>query len=239
MNAAHLTFRLFIACLAALAVLPQTTFGQDVGGTKAVIPTIQMDNVPLTDAIRNLARQAQINYILDPALSDFSGSSGGQKTPVTLLWTNLTAEQALSRLLKQSNLSMVLNPSTSVARIAFTNQAVNPVPASLVGADTNPVIPLIVMDFVPLSEAIKQLARQAQLRVYFDAKASAMGPDSRGRMILDQNVSIRWTNVTARQALAALLDNYGLAMQEDPAAGSATITAREAARPGSARKPSP
>src|ERR1039458_3936079 len=32
---------------------------------KAIIPLIVMDDVPLTDAIRNLARQAEINYMLD------------------------------------------------------------------------------------------------------------------------------------------------------------------------------
>src|SRR5436190_21617786 len=32
----------------------------------AVIPLIVMDDVPLTDAIKNLARQAGLNYMLDP-----------------------------------------------------------------------------------------------------------------------------------------------------------------------------
>jgi hypothetical protein len=37
-------------------------------------------------------------------------------------------------------------------------------------------------------------------------------------------ISIRWENITARQALAALLDNYDLVLIEEPGAASARIT---------------
>jgi len=42
-----------------------------------VIPLIVMDDVPLTDAIKNLARQAGLNYILDPKVAF------GQPRPLT------------------------------------------------------------------------------------------------------------------------------------------------------------
>ena len=45
---------------------PQTC--QRVAQPNAVIPLIVMDDVPLTDAIRNLARQAGLNYMLDPKI---------------------------------------------------------------------------------------------------------------------------------------------------------------------------
>ena len=35
----------------------------------AVIPLIQFQEVPLTTAIENLARQASLNYILDPKVA--------------------------------------------------------------------------------------------------------------------------------------------------------------------------
>jgi hypothetical protein len=40
-------------------------------------------------------------------------------------------------------------------------------------------------------------------------------------------VSIRWERITARQALAALLDNFNLVMTED----AATFTAKISTRP--------
>jgi len=51
--------------------------------TNFVIPLIVMEDVPLTDAIKNLARQAGINYILDPRVAGFvsrrEGSFGKAK----------------------------------------------------------------------------------------------------------------------------------------------------------------
>jgi len=73
------------------------------------------------------------------------------------------------------------------------------------------VIPLIEMDNVPLTDAIRQIARQAHLNILLDPRLSAAPFD---RM----TVSIRWENVTAREALVALLDNYGLVMVDSPRA---------------------
>ena len=69
------------------------------------------------------------------------------------------------------------------------------------------VIPLIEMEKIPLTDAIRQLARQARLNILLDPRLSHAPFD---RMI----VSIRWENVTARDALAALLENHGLALVE-------------------------
>jgi hypothetical protein len=67
--------------------------------------------------------------------------------------------------------------------------------------------PVIEMDKVPLSEAIRQLARQAQLNILLDPRLSE--PPFAGI-----NVSIRWEGVSAKEALVALLDNYGLVLVE-------------------------
>jgi len=69
------------------------------------------------------------------------------------------------------------------------------------------VVPLIEMEQVPLTDAIRQLARQARLNILLDPRLSAATYD---RM----TVSIRWENVTAREALEALLDNHGLELVE-------------------------
>jgi hypothetical protein len=70
-------------------------------------------------------------------------------------------------------------------------------------------VPLIQMENVALTEAIRNLARQARLNVLLDPRLS-QAPYS------TMTVSIRWENVTPREALIALLDNYGLMLVESP-----------------------
>lgn len=79
--------------------------------------------------------------------------------------------------------------------------------ASAVPAKDDEVIPLIEMQEVSLTEAIRQLARKAHLNVLLDPRLSGAPYD---RM----TVSIRWQNVTARDALIALLDNHDLVLVE-------------------------
>jgi hypothetical protein len=77
-------------------------------------------------------------------------------------------------------------------------------------------IPLILMDGVPLVDAIQNLARQAELNFMFDPQVSfcRFGPKGKNR---DQPlVSIRWENVTALQALTEILDNFNLEWIEQP-----------------------
>ena len=215
-----------IAFLAATAATVQVARSQDNSHTREAIPMIQMDNVPLKDAIRNLARQTGKNYILDPGLcGPWVGPDGkpGREPSLTVRWENLSAEEALGRVLKEHGLVMVDNPETSIARIAFTNQAITPLPPGVVGGSTNPVIPLIVMSDVPLDVAIQNLASKAQLSLALDASLS---PSPR------PTVSVRWTNVTARQALTALLDNYSLVLAEDSATGSAKVVAKAQTQAG-------
>ena len=224
-----------IAFLTAAAATTQVARCQDNPHTREVIPMIQMDHVPLKDAIRNLARQTGRNYILDPALSSsWVGPDGkpGPEPSVTERWENLSAEDVLGRLLKEHGLAMVDNPATSIARIAFTNQAITPLPPGAVGGSTNPVIPLIVMDDVPLDDAIKNLASQAHLSLPLDASLPSPSPQPENRASFPPTVSVRWTNVTARQALTALLDNYNLVLVEDSAAGSPRIVAKSQTQAG-------
>jgi type II secretory pathway component GspD/PulD (secretin) len=84
---------------------------------------------------------------------------------------------------------------------------------------------------VPLTDAIKNLARQAGINYMLDPKVAfgQMGPD--GRPVPQPTVSIRWENVTAQQALTALLNNYNLQMLEDPKSKIARVTIKDPAAP--------
>ncbi len=185
-----------------------------------VIPLIRMVDVPLAGAIKTLARQSNLNYILDPHVpgSDFGPGRLAPKPTVTANWTNVTAQAALSALLKEHSLTMVSNTATTVTRIAPADVSVKPVPTSHVGTNTGSIIPLLVMDSVSLTEAVTKLASVASLAISLDPELSTTEFDAQG------TVSFRWERITARQALAALLDNYDLVMIEDAATSAARIT---------------
>jgi len=181
-------------------------------------PLSEMDGVPLTSAIRNLAREMELNIIIDPAVpgANFGGGRRLREPIIRARCPNMSAEQELRALLREHQLILVTNPVTTVARVAPGSRAVKPVPANTVGVETNEVVPLIVIDDVPLVDAIRNLARQAALEVRFDQKVMRA-------LECDSEVSIRWENLTARQALAALIDNYGLVMVEERTSASAEV----------------
>ena len=126
-------------------------------------------------------------------------------------------------------------PAADATTAAAPGTAAATATAPTATGDTNTapgaLIPLIVMDDVPLTDAIKNLARQAGLNYMLDPKVSfgQVGPD--GRPAPQPNVSIRWENVTAQQALSALLNNYSLQLVEDPKSKIARIMVRDPAAP--------
>jgi type II secretory pathway component GspD/PulD (secretin) len=97
--------------------------------------------------------------------------------------------------------------------------------------DPNAVIPLIVMDEVPLTDAIKNLARQANLNYMLDPKINYGAADANGVVHQAPSISLRWENLTANQALNAVLTTYNLTMNEDPKTHIALISIKDPAAP--------
>ena len=92
----------------------------------AIIPYIQFQEIPLTSAIENLARQAGLNYILDPKVPYGQPGPDGRVAPqpnISIRWENITAEQALSALLSVYSLQLVEDPKTKVSRITVKDPA--------------------------------------------------------------------------------------------------------------------
>jgi len=103
-----------------------TTASATTVSGSAVIPLIQFQDVALTTAIENLARQAGLNYILDPKVAFGQTGPDGKAAPqpnINLRWENLTAEQALMALLTTYNLQLAEDPKTKVARITVKDPA--------------------------------------------------------------------------------------------------------------------
>jgi type II secretory pathway component GspD/PulD (secretin) len=95
----------------------------------ASIPLIQFQDVPITTAIENLARQAGINYLLDPKIGYGQPDANGQiKTEPTLSirWENITAEHALEALLDNYGLQLVQDSNTKIYRITTKDPTAPP-----------------------------------------------------------------------------------------------------------------
>ncbi len=110
----------------ATAAAPATTNAAPaVRDPNAVMPLISMEDVPLTDAIKNLARQAGLNYMLDPHIPFLApGPDGRSQQPnVSLRLENVTADQALSALLNNYSLAIVDDPKTKISRITVKDPA--------------------------------------------------------------------------------------------------------------------
>jgi type II secretory pathway component GspD/PulD (secretin) len=85
------------------------------------------------------------------------------------------------------------------------------------------VVPLITFDDTPLTDVIKTLARQAGINFLFDPRLTAgVTPD--GKPIVPPTISIRFENVTALQALEAVLLNHDYALVKDPKTKIARVT---------------
>ena len=97
--------------------------------------------------------------------------------------------------------------------------------------DRDVIIPLIAIDDLPLTDAIRNLARQASINYLIDPKVAFGLPGADGKIAPMPNVSIRWEKVTAQQALEALLNNYSLQLIEDPKTKIARITVKDPAAP--------
>ena len=122
-------------------------------------------------------------------------------------------------------------PAAAPANAAETQLAATTTIQTNANSDPGGVIPLIVMDDVPLTDAIKNLARQAGLNYILDPKVSFGQPGADGRPVPQPSVSIRWENVTAAQALDALLNTYNLQRADDPKSKISRVTVKDPAAP--------
>jgi type II secretory pathway component GspD/PulD (secretin) len=95
----------------------------------ASIPLIQFQDVPITTAIENLARQAGINYLLDPKIGYGQPDANGQikaEPTLSIRWENITAEHALIALLDNYGLQLVPDTNTKIYRITTKDPTAPP-----------------------------------------------------------------------------------------------------------------
>jgi hypothetical protein len=82
-----------------------------------VCPVIALRDIPVKDAIKNLARAAGVKYALDPRLSQFQPT-------VSLVATNETARKVLASILKAYHLRYIPNSKTGSGHIIIRDSSV-------------------------------------------------------------------------------------------------------------------
>jgi type II secretory pathway component GspD/PulD (secretin) len=95
-------------------------------------------------------------------------------------------------------------------------------------AATDEIADVVAFDSTPLTDAVNALALQANLNIQFDPKLlTTVGPDGHAVPITPPTITAKWKNVTAKQALTALLDNWGWQLIMDPRSPIGRITAKD------------
>ena len=119
------------------------------------------------------------------------------------------------------------------AEAAPATPAATPADSAAAAQSAAPSIPLIEFQDVPLTVAIENLARQAGINYLLDPKIGYGQADANGQIKVEPTLSIRWENVTAEQALLALLNNYDLQLVEDPRTKIARVSMKDPTAPPS------
>jgi hypothetical protein len=182
---------------------------------------IRLSNIPITFAIENLARQSGMNFQIAPNLfvsPNNSNGNGISEPVVDIDWTNITPKDALSRMLKENGLVLIEDKFTTVARITGTNQIANIVDASLLGKDTNNLVSEVRFQDAPLDIALENLIKD-HFSIVLDPKLSGYMDSADNKFHSEPSVSINWENITSRQAIVALCENYDLVIVKDSPTG--------------------
>jgi hypothetical protein len=173
--------------IATLLVSAQAVLGQ----------RIDFKDVLLSDAIRTLANQTFENFILDPALQ-------ASTNKITQQWESSDAKSALLQILKEHELKLIESKASSVTEITFSKKEPVTVKSELFGNEGT-AVPLIVMDYVSLKEALTRLAAEAKLDIRTSSEIANV----------QNTVSFRWKNVSVKKALIALCETYNLIATKD------------------------
>ena len=207
------------------------TLVADNGATSA---TAADTNAPAA-ALDTNAPAATPDTNVPAALPDASASAVAPMTNATVMATNdattVTAAtvttNAPAAVAAQPPLSSTTPPPPTIPNDTTSEGA----PTDTNSAPTAASIPLIEFQDVPLTVAIENLARQAGINYLLDPKIGYGQPDQNGQIKVEPTLSIRWENVTAEQALLALLNNYDLQLVKDPQTKIGRISMKDPSAP--------
>lgn len=190
-----------------------------------VIETLDFNDLPLPEAIGQLAKLAGLNVQFDPALLTQKGANGIPIPPPSVKehWKRVTPMQALLALLfnygwqtqRFANNPIVFirarDPDSVGPVYSKVNLSQNAQIAGVTPARPSPgdeVMESVSFDNIPLPDAIQQLAALAALNIQLEPRL-ANPQDANHNPIPSPTVNEKMKEVTARQAMQALLDEFG------------------------------
>jgi hypothetical protein len=98
--------RMWIIAVAALVAVLSAANAAELSARDDVVPLIEMREVPLTDALQQVAGMGHLNIILDPKLSQAPYNT----MAVSIRWEKVTAREALIALLDNYDLVLIDSP---------------------------------------------------------------------------------------------------------------------------------
>ncbi|MGA2852951.1 MAG: secretin N-terminal domain-containing protein, partial [Verrucomicrobiota bacterium] len=203
--------KILVVTLLAGFVLHQMASGQ-TNATADATPTVTGGTAGASPAMAESGSQS-----VSITASNAIAGAGESNAPAALADTN-----ALVSSVSMSNAPAGAGPTPSPASAETNGQ---PVAAAVTNTATAE-LPIQFQD-VPITTAIESLARLASINYLLDPKIGYNQPDQSGQIKPEPTLSVRWENVTAHQALLALLDNYGLQLVENLKSGIYKITIKE------------
>jgi hypothetical protein len=239
---------------------------------------IAFDELPLPDAIQQLAKLAGFDVQFDPALLNQKAADGTPIPPPSVKekWKQVTAMQALQALLlnygwqtqrfannpmvlirakdsdpvgplftkvnlsKEAPTGVIFSPAwgpftkANLSEKARTGGAAASAKASATGGDE--VIETISFDHILLPDALRNLAILAGMNIQFDPRLSNP-QDAHHLPIPSPTVNEKMQHVTARQAMQALLDEFGWQAAQMAGNPILRIEAKEPKAPDASAKP--
>lgn len=183
---------------------------------------------------------AQTNAPQPPPAAEMTNTTAETSPVISAPSENAPAPSAVTNLASSAESTNVETTATTPAAPAMadnTSVATNNTTASETNAETNApaavavAIPQIKFSDVPITTAIENLARLANINYMLDPKIGYGQPDANGQIKAEPTLSIRWENITAENALLALLDNYNLQLIHDKRTGIDRVTTKDPTAP--------
>src|SRR5256886_6902565 len=94
--------------------------------TGEVLPIVSFEDAPLVDVIKTLARQANLNIVFDPRVTELGPDGKPKLPPVTIRLENVTAQNVLEAVLNNNSLRLEKDPKTKISRITMKGTEAEP-----------------------------------------------------------------------------------------------------------------
>ena len=88
-----------------------------------LLPLVQFEDAPLVDVIKTLARQAAVNVIFDPRVTQVDQTGKSSYPPVSIRLENVTAQNVLEAVLQNNSLRLEKDPKTKISRVTIKDPA--------------------------------------------------------------------------------------------------------------------